>query len=100
MTSDLVLAASQQIERTIHVIRGQSVMLDADLAMLYGVQTRVLLQAVRRHLNRFPDDFMFQLTTEEYQALRSQIVTSKVEAADRSVPPPSPSKASPCSPAS
>src|SRR5262245_62469094 len=76
MTSDLVLAATQQIERAIHVIRGQNVMLDADLATLYGVQTRVLLQAVRRHLDRFPDDFMFQLTTDEYQALRSQIVTS------------------------
>jgi ORF6N domain len=76
MASDLTLAATQQIERAIHVIRGQNVMLDSDLAALYGVQTRVLLQSVRRHLDRFPDDFMFQLTKDEYQGLRSQIVTS------------------------
>ena len=76
MASDLTLAATQQIERTIHVIRSQNVMLDADLAALYGVQTRVLLQSVRRHLDRFPDDFMFQLTKDQYDGLRSQIVTS------------------------
>ena len=50
-------------------------MLDSDLAMLYGVETRALNQAVKRYLRRFPDDFMFQVTKEEWNALRSQIVT-------------------------
>lgn len=61
----------------IFVVRGQKVMLDADLAELYGVETKVLNQAVRRNIDRFPQDFMFQLTSEEYQVLKSQIVTSK-----------------------
>lgn len=52
-------------------------MLDADLAELYGVETRVLLQAVSRNQKRFPKDFMFQLSKEEYELLRSQIVISK-----------------------
>lgn len=64
------------IESLIHVIRGQQVMLDADLATLYGVETKALNQAVKRNINRFPDDFRFQLTKEEVLALRSQIVTS------------------------
>ena len=63
------------IESLIRVIRGQQVMLDADLAMLYGVETKVLNQAVKRNIKRFPDDFRFQLTQEEGVALRSQIVT-------------------------
>lgn len=63
----------QPIENLIHVIRGQQVMLDSDLARLYGVETRVLNQAVKRNIQRFPADFMFQLTTEECS--RSQIVT-------------------------
>ena len=67
----------RQIERTIRVIRNQHVVLDEDLALLYGVQTKVLVQAVKRNSRRFPDDFMFQLTGEEFAALRSQIVTSK-----------------------
>jgi hypothetical protein len=53
-------------------------MLDADLAELYGVETRVLLQAVGRNQKRFPKDFMFQLSKEEYELLRSQIVISKM----------------------
>ena len=63
------------IESFIHTIRGQRVMFDSDLAMLYGVETRALNQAVKRNLRRFPDDFMFQVTKEEWNALRSQIVT-------------------------
>ncbi len=63
------------IESLIHDIRGQKVMFDSDLAMLYGVETRALNQAVKRNLSRFPDDFMFQITKEEWTALRSQIVT-------------------------
>jgi hypothetical protein len=56
-------------------IRGQKVILDFDLAMLYEVETKVLNQAVKRNVKRFPDDFMFQLSDDEYNSLRSQIVT-------------------------
>jgi hypothetical protein len=69
----LVLAA--RIEKSIHLIRGEKVMLDRDLAVLYGVETRVLNQAVRRNRDRFPNDFMFELTREEIAGI-SQIVTS------------------------
>lgn len=72
--SDIKLS---KIERMIYVIRGHKVMLDSDLAELYGVETKVLNQAVRRNIERFPQDFMFQLTSEENQILKSQIVTSK-----------------------
>ena len=65
----------QVIQNKIYNIRGQKVMLDFDLAQLYQVETRVLKQAVRRNIERFPSDFMFQLTKEEYNSLRSQIVT-------------------------
>lgn len=63
------------IQRKIYEIRGQRVILDRDLAALYHVETRVLNQAVKRNIERFPDDFMFQLTKEEAEVLRSQIVT-------------------------
>jgi hypothetical protein len=69
----------ERIAMVIHVIRGQKVMLDRDLARLYGVATRALKQAVRRNADRFPDDFMFVLTQGEMEVLRSQIVTSKTE---------------------
>ena len=65
------------IESLIHIVRGQKVMLDSDLAMLYGVVTSRLNEQVKRNINRFPDDFMFQLTKEEWSALRSQIVMSE-----------------------
>lgn len=68
----------QNIEQMIYLIRGQKVMLDSDLAELYGVETKVLNQAVKRNLKRFPDDFMFRLTPEEYISLKSQFVASKV----------------------
>lgn len=64
------------IEKKIFLIRSMNVMLDKDLAELYGVETRVLVQAVKRNIDRFPEDFMFQLTKEEFENLRSQIVTS------------------------
>ena len=64
------------IERRIYLIRGRKVMLDTDLAELYGVATKVLNQAVKRNHARFPDDFMFRLTQEEAECLRSQFVTS------------------------
>jgi hypothetical protein len=66
------------IEKMIYIIRDQKVMLDSDLAELYKVDTKVLNQAVKRNLTRFPQDFMFQLTSEECDFLRSQFVTSKI----------------------
>jgi hypothetical protein len=71
------LIPPERIERAILLIRDQKVMLDTDLAELYGVAVKVFNQAVRRNRERFPDDFMFQLTDAEWEALRSQIVTSK-----------------------
>jgi hypothetical protein len=65
-----------RIEKSIFVIRGQKVMLDRDLAELYGVPTKVLKQAVKRNIDRFPLDFMFVLTRQQVTDLRSQIVTS------------------------
>jgi phage regulator Rha-like protein len=67
----------EQITTVIYFIRDHKVMLDRDLAELYGVQTKVLKQAVRRNIDRFPDDFMFELTDAEFQNWRSQFVTSK-----------------------
>lgn len=66
----------------IFLLREQRVMLDADLAELYGVQTKVLVQAVKRNLARLPPDFMFQLSANEFNDLRSQTVTSKPARAD------------------
>jgi phage regulator Rha-like protein len=68
---------AERIEQAILLIRGKKVMLDRDLAELYGVEIRVLNQAVHRNIKRFPEDFMFQLTKEEDETLRSQIVTLK-----------------------
>ncbi len=68
---------SVDIKSMIRNIRGQQVMLDFELAMLYGVKTSALNQAVKRNINRFPEDFMFQLTKNELESLKSQIVTSK-----------------------
>jgi len=65
----------QTIQNRIYEIRGQKVLLDFDLAVLYGTDTKKLKQAVRRNIARFPSDFMFELTKEEYDSLRSQIVT-------------------------
>lgn len=70
------LITIEQISDKIYNIRGVKVMLDSDLADLYEVQTKVLNQAVRRHIKRFPKDFMFQLTKQEFDNLKSQIVTS------------------------
>ena len=72
------IVTAQRIERAILVARGQKVMLDADLAALYRVPTKVLIQAVKRNSARFPNDFMFRLTAEETVRLRSQFVTSNV----------------------
>lgn len=67
----------EEIRTRIHVIRGRQVMLDKDLAELYGVEVKVLNQAVKRNIERFPDDFMFQLNKDEWEFLRSQFVTIK-----------------------
>ncbi|MFO0830513.1 MAG: ORF6N domain-containing protein [Phycisphaerales bacterium] len=66
---------TERIQSSILLLRGEKVLLDTDLAALYAVETKVLLQAVRRNSERFPDDFMFQLTPEESDLLRSQSVT-------------------------
>ena len=73
--SDLIPV--EAIAGKILLIRGQKVILDRDLAELYGVETRVLKQAVRRNIDRFPEDFMFELNKEEFEIWRSQFVTSK-----------------------
>lgn len=81
MTSKLSRAPSvptEQIEGSILLIRGHKVMLDRDLAALYGVTTKAFNQAVKRNADRFPDDFVFQLTSEETTAIRSQFVTLNV----------------------
>ncbi len=73
----LVVVPEESIQSKIYLIRGEKVMLDRDLAILYGVETRVLKQAVNRNLDRFPVDFMFQLNQREFQNWRSQSVISK-----------------------
>src|SRR5205823_11427475 len=72
--------AIPHIEHHIYLIRGHKVMLDRDLAELYGVPTKTLNQAVKRQRKRFPDDFMFRLGKEEFENWRSQIVTSNPSA--------------------
>ncbi|APG66387.1 DNA-binding protein [Tenacibaculum todarodis] len=71
-----LIIPDEVINNKIYLIRNQKVLLDRDLAELYQVETRVLKQAVKRNLNRFPEDFMFELTKNEFENLRSQIVTS------------------------
>ncbi|HBK89196.1 MAG: ORF6N domain-containing protein [Cyclobacteriaceae bacterium] len=71
-----VLTTSDFIATKIFFLRGERVLLDADLALLYRVETKRLKETVRRNLERFPDDFMFQLTNEEWQNLRSQFASS------------------------
>ena len=70
------LIPAERIAQAILLLRGHKVLLDADLALLYEVETKVLLQAVKRNLERFPADFMFQLSDQEFDHLRSQFVTS------------------------
>ena len=71
-----VLPKPENLAKLVLVVRGEKVLLDADLAELYGVATKVLNQAVKRNLERFPQDFMFQLSAEEWERMRSQNVTS------------------------
>jgi len=76
MDKDVALVPPERIERSILLIRSHKVMLDADLAALYGVETKQLIQAVKRNIFRFPSDFMFELSKEEFENLRSQFGTS------------------------
>jgi hypothetical protein len=85
--SQAVAISAEQIERQIHLVRGQRVMLDSDLAKLYQVPTKVLNQAVKRNRSRFPDDFAFQLTGQEVTDLKSQFVTSSLGHGGRRKPP-------------
>lgn len=71
------LVPTERIEAMILVLRGEKVILDAEIAALYGVETRSVVQAVKRNLDRFPEDFLFQLTQDEVRVLRSQSVISK-----------------------
>jgi len=79
--NNLVISA-KTIQKAIYLVRGQKVMLDRDLAAMYGVPTKALKQAVRRKATRFPADFMFVLTREEFADWRSQIVTSNADRAE------------------
>jgi hypothetical protein len=83
----IALVPIERINHSIVLVRGHKVLLDADLAELYGVATKVLLQAVKRNLERFPRDFMLQLTAKEWSTLRSQIVTSNTRRGGRRYTP-------------
>ena len=73
------LIAIELIERKIYLLRGHKVMLDRDLAQLYGVETRTLNQAVRRNINRFPEDFMFALDREEIMRISQIVISSEIK---------------------
>jgi phage regulator Rha-like protein len=81
------LVPNDSIEDAIYEVRGRKVMLDSDLADLYGVETRRLNEQVKRNTDRFPEDFVFQLTEEEWENLRSQIATSSSGHGGRRYPP-------------
>ena len=82
---DLVVPVAR-IQKSIFLFRGQKVLLDMDLAEFYGVETRSLIQAVKRNIERFPSDFVFQLDQDEFDSLRSQIVISKGKGGRRYLP--------------
>ena len=86
MSKNRSLIPLERIERSILLIRGQKVMLSTDLAELYQVEPRVLVQAVKRNIARFPEDFMFQLTEEEFYNLKSQFVISSCGGLRRAKP--------------
>lgn len=82
----MMTITDEKIIDKIYLIRGKKIMIDSDLAELYDVETKVLNQAVKRNINRFPEDFMFRLSTEEYNSLKSQIVTSNQRGGRRYLP--------------
>lgn len=73
---DIITIPSEMIVSQIYVMRGKKVMIDRDLSVLYGIDTRILKQSVKRNIDRFPGDFMFQLNKDEFENWRSQFVTS------------------------
>ena len=75
MHEELNLTSTEEIQNLIYTIRGKNVMLDSDVAKLYDTETKKINQAVKRNIGRFPDDFCFQITEEELEQMRSQIVT-------------------------
>ena len=75
-SKDLLVVDSKTVQNLVYTIRGQQVMLDSDLAEIYGYEVKALNQQVKRNINRFPEDFMFQLTQKETDNLKSQFVTS------------------------
>jgi hypothetical protein len=83
MANESAMTPVADVDGKIHLIRGQRVMLDSDLASIYGVTTKQLNQAVKRNRCRLPTDFAFQLTTEEFESLRSQFVTSNAKRGGR-----------------
>ena len=82
--TDIVLV--ERIKDKIYLLRGKKVLMDRDLAQLYGVETRVLIQGFKRNIERFPSDFTFRLTQDEFDSLRSQIVISKGKGGRRYLP--------------
>lgn len=77
--SEVLMITPEQVQSMIREIRGERVILDRDLAILYGVETRELIQAVKRNIERFPEDFMFQLNNQEFIKWKSQFVTSNAD---------------------
>lgn len=75
---ELTVYNSSEIQKKIFTLRNEQVMFDIDLAVFYGVETKVLNQAVKRNIERFPKEFLFQLSKEEFQILKSQIVISNI----------------------
>lgn len=84
MKNSQEMILQERISRAIHVVRNQKTMMDSDLAEMYGVETKVLNQAVKRNLDRFPEDFMFQLTVEEWEGLKAEYEEQKEQDALRS----------------
>jgi hypothetical protein len=83
MTSKELPISVERIEKAILLVRGQKIMLDRDLAVLYGVETRVLNQAVSRNIKRFPPDFMFELTREEIMRISQTVISSEIKYSKR-----------------
>jgi ORF6N domain len=87
LQSPMTQLVHARVETVIRLLRSEKVILDEDLATLYGVETRILVRNVKRNLARFPTEFMFQLTPEEFETLRSQIGISNKSRGGRRYPP-------------
>jgi hypothetical protein len=99
LTSEQALVEYEVVRSKISIVRGVRVMFARDLAELYGVETKVIMQAVQRNIDRFPTDFMFQLSNQEFMSLKSQFVTSNEGGRGGNCPMPSANTAWPCFPA-